>query len=55
MTIVAFPALVDQGESCSLRLLPSKDAGDRSHQAGVRRLFRIEYRREVKGLANATS
>ena len=51
MSILAFPALTDHGESCNLRLLPTKDAADAAHRAGVRRLFRLEYRRDVKSLA----
>jgi ATP-dependent helicase HrpA len=54
MTIVAFPALVDATrdalDQCALRLLPAKPAADAAHRAGVRRLFRIEYRRDVKSL-----
>jgi ATP-dependent helicase HrpA len=51
MSIVAFPALTDQGDACALRLLPSKDAAETAHRAGVRRLFRLAQRREVKSLA----
>ncbi len=53
MAITGFPALVEEGDVCGLRLLPSQDAAAQSHRAGVRRLFRMEYRREVKGLANS--
>jgi ATP-dependent helicase HrpA len=31
-------------------LLPSKEAAEEAHRAGVRRLFWMEYRRDVKGL-----
>ncbi len=48
MTITAFPALVDQGDSCSLRLFPSRKAADESHRAGIRRLFRLEFRKDLK-------
>jgi ATP-dependent helicase HrpA len=51
MTIVAYPALVQNGDECALRLLPSKEAADAAHRGGVRRMFRIEYRRDVKSLA----
>jgi ATP-dependent helicase HrpA len=51
MSILAFPALIDQTDTCVLRLLPTKDAADTAHRAGVRRLFRLEYRRDVKSLA----
>jgi ATP-dependent helicase HrpA len=52
MTIVAYPALVENGDQCALRLLPSKEVAESAHRGGVRRMFRIEYRRDVKSLAN---
>jgi ATP-dependent helicase HrpA len=59
MSILAFPALVaaaapaDAGQpgELALRLFPSKPAADTAHRAGVRRLFRIEHRKELKHLA----
>lgn len=51
MSIVAYPALVDAGEDAALRLLPSADAAASAHRAGVRRLFSMEYRRDIKSLA----
>lgn len=51
MQIAAFPALLDKGEACALRLLPQKDSAEAAHRAGIRRLFRLEFRREVKALA----
>lgn len=51
MTITAYPALVETGEKCALRLLPSKEGAGAAHRAGVRRLFRNEYRRDIKSLA----
>jgi ATP-dependent helicase HrpA len=53
MTITAYPGLVDRGETCGLRLFPSREAAEGAHRAGVRRLFQMEQRREVKGLANS--
>jgi ATP-dependent helicase HrpA len=57
MTIVAYPAVVDlradwpaEHWQCGLRLLPSKEAAEEAHRVGVRRLFWMEYRRDVKGL-----
>ncbi|MGN6369859.1 MAG: DUF3418 domain-containing protein [Phycisphaerae bacterium] len=52
MRIVAYPTLVDLGETCGLRLLPSKEGAEEGHRAGVRRLFRLEYRKDVKSLRN---
>ncbi len=54
MDILAFPALIDPAggaETCALRLLPSKDAADTAHRLGIRKLFRLEFRRDVKALA----
>ncbi|HVS73419.1 MAG TPA: DUF3418 domain-containing protein [Phycisphaerae bacterium] len=51
MTIVGHPALVDAGEDAAIRLLPSAQMAEAAHRAGVRRLFAIERRREVKALA----
>jgi ATP-dependent helicase HrpA len=61
MDILAFPALTAPEppssatpghlEPCALRLLPTKDAAETAHRAGVRRLFRLEYRKDVKSLA----
>jgi ATP-dependent helicase HrpA len=61
MDIRAFPALTAPDtppaatpghlEPCALRLLPTKDAAEAAHRAGVRRLFRLEYRKDVKSLA----
>jgi ATP-dependent helicase HrpA len=52
MSILAFPALVDQGGQCALRLFPSRAQAEAAHRAGVRRLFRIECRGDFKNLAN---
>jgi len=51
MKIVAYPALVEAGETCALRLLPAREAAEEAHRAGVRRLFRMGHRREVKEMA----
>jgi len=57
MTIVAFPAVVDlradwpaEHWQCGIRLLPSREAAEEGHRGGVRRLFWMEYRRDIKGL-----
>lgn len=50
VTLSAFPALIDQGETVSLRLLDSPDAAAASHRAGVRRLFMIQLGPELRHL-----
>jgi ATP-dependent helicase HrpA len=52
MRIVAYPTLVDLGETCGLRLMPSKEDAEAAHRGGVRRLFRLEYRKDLKSLRN---
>ena len=51
MSIVAYPALVDEGDHCALRLLPAGEVAVQVHRAGVRRLFRLEHKKELKFLA----
>lgn len=51
MSIVAYPALTDQGGHCALRVLPAGEAAAAAHRAGVRRLFRLEHKKELKFLA----
>ncbi len=40
--VIAHPALVDQGSSAGLRLFDSPSAAERSHRAGVRRLYMLD-------------
>ncbi|HYO11127.1 MAG TPA: ATP-dependent RNA helicase HrpA [Tepidisphaeraceae bacterium] len=51
MTLQGYPALVDAGESVSLRLLDSADAAKREMRGGVRRLLMLQLREEVKWLS----
>lgn len=44
----AFPALVDQGNSVSLRLVATPGAAERLSRVGVRRLFCLAEHRELK-------
>lgn len=48
LTIDAYPALVDAGASVSLRLFPAADLAANAHRAGLRRLFLLEHRRDIK-------
>lgn len=49
MTLRAFPALLDQGESASLRLLDSPEHAARATRGGLLRLFAIAANRELRG------
>ncbi len=50
-TLLGFPALVDEGEKVSLRLLDSAEAARKAHPAGTRRLFMVQLSEEVKHLS----
>ena len=52
MTLQGFPALEDRGDSLALRLFDSPAAADASHRAGLRRLFMLELRDELKYLVD---
>ncbi len=49
-TLLGYPALVDNGQSVSLRLLDSPQAQRASMRAGLRRLFMIQLSSEIKQL-----
>jgi ATP-dependent helicase HrpA len=51
MTVAAYPAVVDQKKSVSLRLLDSAETARQQTRAGVRRLFLIQLREETRYLA----
>jgi ATP-dependent helicase HrpA len=51
MTLHAYPALVDQGNTVGLRLFESPEAAAVAHRAGVRRLFILQLGPDVKNLA----
>ncbi|MEP6940502.1 MAG: ATP-dependent RNA helicase HrpA [Rudaea sp.] len=46
--LVAFPALVDLGESVALRVFERRDEAQTSHRAGVRRLLRRALHEKIK-------
>ena len=46
--VQGFPALLDRGESVSLRLLESADAAKANHRRGVRRLLLLDYAKEIR-------
>ncbi len=50
LTLSAFPALVDEGESVAVRPFESAEAAATAHRAGVRRLFMLAVQDKVKYL-----
>jgi ATP-dependent helicase HrpA len=47
-TLVGFPALVDQGESCALEVFDDLEQARAKHREGLRRLFRLQLKEQVK-------
>lgn len=48
--LTGYPALVDQGDSVSIRLMDTRAAADAAMRAGVRRLLRLELKVQMKQL-----
>jgi ATP-dependent helicase HrpA len=48
--LVGHPALVDNGESCSLEVFDDPAEAATKHRAGLRRLFRLQLKEQVKFL-----
>jgi ATP-dependent helicase HrpA len=46
--VVGFPALVDEGESVALRAIDSEEKARSLHRAGLRRLFTLNLKEQVK-------
>ncbi|HWT54400.1 MAG TPA: ATP-dependent RNA helicase HrpA [Rhodocyclaceae bacterium] len=46
--VVGFPALVDEGESVALRAIDSEEKAQSLHRAGLRRLFTLNLKEQVK-------
>ncbi len=49
-TLFGYPALVDRGAHCDLEVFDDPDEAQRQHRAGLRRLFAIQLREQVKYL-----
>ena len=47
-TVVGHPALADENGVATLRLFDDRDAAERSHRFGLRRLFRAHFNREFR-------
>ena len=54
-TLTGFPALVDEGESVSIRLLDARDKAAEAHRAGVKRLLTFELREQLKNLERSVA
>ncbi len=50
VTLIGHPALVDRGEDCSLEVFDDLEQAQRAHRAGLRRLFTLQLREQVKYL-----
>jgi ATP-dependent helicase HrpA len=49
-TLIGHPALVDLGDACALEVFDDPDEAATKHRAGLRRLFRLQLREQVKFL-----
>jgi ATP-dependent helicase HrpA len=49
-TLVGHPALVDRGDACVLEVFDDADEARRRHRDGLRRLFRLQLKEQVKFL-----
>lgn len=50
LTLIGHPALVDKGESCSLEVFDDLQEAQRAHRAGLRRLFQLQLKEQVRFL-----
>lgn len=48
--LIGYPALVDQGEHCTLEVFDDPDTARRAHRGGLRRLFRLQLRQQIQSL-----
>lgn len=53
MNLTAYPALVDDGKTVSLKLMDSPDSARLAHRAGLRRLFLLQLGDELQYLASS--
>ncbi|MFN4341192.1 MAG: ATP-dependent RNA helicase HrpA [Azonexus sp.] len=47
-TVIGYPALVDDGDSVSLKVFDSAEEAAETHRQGLRRLFMLQFREQVK-------
>jgi ATP-dependent helicase HrpA len=54
-TLVAYPALVDQGNQCALEVFDDPLVARARHREGLRRLFRLQLRQQIQYLERSMS
>jgi ATP-dependent helicase HrpA len=54
-SLVGYPALVDHGAHCAVEVFDEPDEALGQHRAGLRRLFRLQLREQVKYLEKSLS
>jgi ATP-dependent helicase HrpA len=47
-TVIGYPALVDDGETVSLKVFDSAEEAAETHRRGLARLFMLQFREQVK-------
>ena len=47
-TLIGHPALVDRGQSCSLEVFDEPEEAKKAHRAGLRRLFALQLREQIR-------
>lgn len=50
LTLIGHPALVDKGDSCALDVFDDLQDARKAHRAGLRRLFQLQLREQVRYL-----
>ncbi len=53
--LIGYPALVDQGDQCTLEVFDDPDAARRAQRGGLRRLFRLQLRQQIQALEKGQS
>jgi ATP-dependent helicase HrpA len=48
LTLIGFPALVDKGAHCDLEVFDDPNVAARTHRAGLRRLFALQFKDQLK-------
>jgi ATP-dependent helicase HrpA len=48
LTLIGFPALVDKGSYCDLEVFDDPNVAARTHRAGLRRLFALQFKDQLK-------
>jgi ATP-dependent helicase HrpA len=48
LTLIGFPALVDKGSHCDLEVFDDPNVAARTHRAGLRRLFALQFKDQLK-------